>query len=228
VFFKAKQNIYYAMFDVDEIVDHYEEAIKKKDPRELVKSFWDHLAEEHPFWKASFGRASDAIRDIEYLEEGLKDIDRLREKLAKIGKLDWATGLVDSVKEQEAEIKKFLAGVNKATFRLGWRIETHDGLGKLVFAYEGGEQDSETSFSTEHKRERETFSRYQKGTRPITVKDITDEVHYRIREHLDRCLLSPEFPKMTNVHPNFIIPPTKARNGPESSPSAARSGAMYD
>jgi hypothetical protein len=189
MFFKAKQNIYYSMFDVDEIVEHYEQAIKKTDPRELVKSFWDHLAKEYPFWN-SFGRASDAIRDIEYLEEGLKDIDRLRQKLAKVGKLDWATSLVDSVKEQEADIKKFLAGVDKATFRLGWRIETHDGLGKLVLAYEGGERDSDASFSTEHKRERETFGRYEKGTRAITVKDITDEVHYRIREYLDKMLVA--------------------------------------
>ena len=195
MYFKAKRDIYYAMFEVEEIVCNYEGVIKKTDPREFVESFRHKLGQVYPFLRASFGRASDAWTDIQYLEDALDDVHSLRERLAKIDKLDWATSLVDSVQELENDIKVFLAGVDKSSFALHWRIETHEGHGKLVLAYENSQERRNSCFSTEHNTEVECFNRHQERTRSITVKDITDEVQYKIREYLDELLVSAGVPE---------------------------------
>lgn len=195
-YFKAKKDIFHAMFGVDEIMSDYEEVITKTDPRELVEAFQHGLGQQYPFWKASWGEASDAVNDIEALEAGLKDVDLLHKRLESIDKRHWATSLVDSVRSLEDKITAYLDGVEKESFFLYWRIETHDGLGRLLLDYERSQEDSDTYFSTEHKREVERHnSRRQTTTTTITVKEIIDEVQYKIRQHLDKLLESAGVPE---------------------------------
>lgn len=187
-FFQAKKAVYYAMFDVEKIMDHYEAFMKKIDPHELIDEFKGSLSKEYPFWRASWGSAGDAARDIEYLRGGLNDIDALRENLDKIGKLDWATALVDSVYALEGEIRSFLSHVDKEEFILHWSIETENGKGRLSLVYDQELSSDQQGITTKHKRtiESHKFGRVQK--RSVSVRDITDEVQYRLRECFDAML----------------------------------------
>ena len=44
MFHKTKEDIYYALFEVDEIMCNYEKVIEKTDPRVLIEAFRDTLA----------------------------------------------------------------------------------------------------------------------------------------------------------------------------------------
>lgn len=188
-FFKAKESIYYAMFDVDEIIEHYEEVIKKTNPKEFTSAFDIKLKEDYPFWHSSFGRAYDACNDIGYLNDGLNEIDKLKKNLHKIGKLEWATYLVDSVSLVEDEVRLFLNHLDKETFKIPWRIDTICDKPKLRMLYYTGDQADEVSFITEHKREVEYYSRRSHlQKKSITVKDIMEDVLYKIRLHLDNII----------------------------------------
>ena len=51
-FVEAKRMLYYAMFDVDEIIENYGEAIDETDPKEFVDAFRKKLCEDYPFFPA--------------------------------------------------------------------------------------------------------------------------------------------------------------------------------
>ena len=61
-FVEAKRMLHYAMFDVDEIIENYGEAIDETDPKEFVDAFRKKLCEDYPFFQPSGRRASDADR----------------------------------------------------------------------------------------------------------------------------------------------------------------------
>jgi hypothetical protein len=196
-YLKAKKDIFYAMFRVDEIMGDYEEVIGQTDPHELVDAFQHGLGQQYPFWKASWGEASDAVNDVEALKTGLEDVDLLRKRLSSIGKLEWAISLVDSARGLEDKIVAYLDAVDKESFLLYWRIDTRDGLGRLVLDYERNQEDSDTYFFTEHTREVERYNsrQRQKTTSAITVQEIMDEVQYKIRQHLEKLLTSAGVPE---------------------------------
>ncbi len=190
MFFKAKDDIYHAMFDVCEIIEHYEEVIKKTDPREIINLFYRSLGNDYPFHRAGFGHASDAWSDIQGLEGGLNDIDDLIENLSKIGKLEWATSLVDSVPKLENEVKAFLAYLEKDTFSLHWKIESEGESGRLRLLYENEDPITEDMFSTEHQKEIE-YSRWPRSRfRTITPQDIFEQAQAKIRDRLDKMLVA--------------------------------------
>jgi hypothetical protein len=82
-----------------------------------------------------------------------------------------------------------LAQIDKETFTLSWQIKTVDGKGRLHLLYEPDESNSESTFSTEHKKNVEYNRGRQHHIRTVTVKDITEDVQYRIREVLDSLLM---------------------------------------
>lgn len=189
-FFEAKQSLYYAMFDVDEIMDHYEKVIKNDDPKKLLGEFDANLSEDYPFWRASFGRADEALRDLEYLREGLQEIDELCEKLSARGKLDWALSLVDSVPALKPEIEEFLAHSDQEEFQLRWQIETKHRLGKLKFAHGKVGSRDQTVIETKHKRVVEFYEYRSKSTRPIMAKDVMNNIYRSLREYMDSVVLA--------------------------------------
>ena len=188
-FFNAKEIVYYAMFDVDDIISNFERTIQKSDPREFVKEFESKLAPDFPFWK-SFGRGAEAVSSIGSLEEGLTDIDHLRQGLTTINKLAWATSLVDSVKDLQPEIKAFLTEVDKPEFTLHWRIETNGDIGKLFLAYESSTEAQGEYFKTTHNSVTKNYRTQQNEQRSVTVKSIMSDVLYEIRNYLDTLLLN--------------------------------------
>ena len=188
-FFKAKESIYYAMFDVDEIMEHYEEVIKKTNPKEFTSAFEEKLSDYYPFWRSSFGRASDARQEIEYLDDGLSDIDQLKEDLQKIGKLEWAKSLVDSVSLLENEISSFLNHIDKEIFTLSWNIDVVSDKPKVRLLYDSSDTKDKVSFVTEHKKEIEYYRRWQhRSKKSITLKDIMEDVQYKLRLYLDNLI----------------------------------------
>lgn len=191
LFFKAKEDLYYAMFDVDEIMERYDKVINKTDPREFIEAFEKELSDDYPFVKAMATHAGEVWEQIKYLEDALDDVDDLTNGLQAIGKLKWATSLVDSVYDLEKEIELFLSHVEKERFMLFWRIETIQGMGKIRLLFENSEYADGNVFFTEHKKEIEIskFLRFkEKCTRTITAKDIIKEALLKIRTYLDDLL----------------------------------------
>lgn len=186
-FFEAKQELYYAMFDVDEIMDQYEKVIGKQDPHELLGEFDATLSEDYPFGRHSRSRADDAMQHLGYLQDGLQEIDELLEKLERRGKLKWAMALLDSVSELKAEIDEFLQNEDEGQeeFHLQWKIETKKESPKLRLVH-GKKQDSEkTIIRTHHKRTVEFYEYRSKQTRPVTTKDVMIAIYASLRKHFD-------------------------------------------
>lgn len=192
-FFKTKQNMYYAMFDVQEVIDHYEDVMKKTDPEEFVKEYNSTLAKDRPFDRSSWGEAGAAVTGVDAIEQGIQELRELQERLKEVGKLEWATALVDSVAKLEPQISSFLDHLEKETFSLFWQIEEEaEAKPAIQFVYET-EQPSptrkQTVFRTEHFHLVEEWSKYQtRQKRRITAKDVEATVQEKIREHLDKLV----------------------------------------
>jgi hypothetical protein len=161
------------MFDVDEIINNYEEVIKKTDPKDFVSEFNHTLSKDYPFWNASFGNPSDAFDEVQDLEDGLNEIDYLKECLEKIDKLEWAKNLVDSVSLLENEINSFLDHLEKNEFSLCWQIDSTKSKPSVRLLYGTQHQYIDGSFVTEHKKEIDVYDRWKiKRKRLISVKDV--------------------------------------------------------
>jgi hypothetical protein len=161
--------------------------IGKQDPHELLGEFEATLSEEYPFWRHSSGRAGDALQRLGYLQDGLREIDELLEKLERRGKLKWAITLLDSVSELKAEIDEFLqnADEDQEEFHLQWKIETKRESPKLRLVH-GKKQDSDnTIIRTHHKRTVESYKYRSKQTRPVTTKDVMITIYASLRKHFD-------------------------------------------
>jgi tetratricopeptide (TPR) repeat protein len=184
-FFKAKEAIYYAMFDVDNSVYEYEKVIKTTNPKDLVAGFHDNLTGNYPFAYERYGASGDAKRAIEYLEYALEDIDELQENLRKVGKLEWAGALVDSVAQLNGDIGSFIDHLDQPEFTLYWKIEEPEGNPYLRLLYEGSPASADSTFATQHTREVDVSSWRQTRTRLITVNDVTQQAQAKIRDYLD-------------------------------------------
>jgi len=189
-FFEAKQSLYYAMFDVDEIMEHYEKVIKNDDPEQLLRAFDSNLSEDYPFWRTSFGRADEARRNLEYLREGVQEVNELYDKLDTQGRLEWALSLVDSVQALKPEIEEFLLHFDQDEFLLTWQIETKKKCATLRLVYGKSDVRGKEVVETKHKRVVEFYQYRSKATREITAKDVMAEIHKALREYIDRMIAS--------------------------------------
>ena len=192
-FFKTKQHMYYAMFDVEEVIDHYEDVMKKTDPEEFVKEYNSTLAKDRPFDRSSWGDAGAAVTGVDAIEQGIQELHELQERLKDAGKLEWATMLVDSVAKLEPPISSFLDHLEKETFSLFWQIEEEEGTKPAIqFLYETPRPSTmgrQTVFQTDHSHLVEEWDKYQtKRKRRITAKDVAAAVQEKIREHLDKLV----------------------------------------
>jgi hypothetical protein len=189
-FLEAKEEVFHAMFDVEEIVDHYEKVIEKQDPHEFLGEFDASLCEDYPFWHASFGSAARAVHNLDYLRDGLQEIDDLLEKLEKRGKKKWALALLDSVAALKPDIDEFLqnADEDQEEFRLQWQIVTKK-QGPFVRLVHGKRQSPEaTIILTRHKRTVESYTRGINKRRTITTKDVMIEVYAGLKKYFDSVL----------------------------------------
>jgi hypothetical protein len=189
-FFNTKEHMYRAMFDVDDVMDHYDDVMKKTDPTKFVEFYKKTLSKDDPFRHASWGHAVDAVYGIQDLEQGIDEYCDLISRLKEAGKLDWATALVDSVSKLEPDVDAFLAHVQKDDFPLFWQIEGENATPSLRLLHQEPTSCEQTAFRTDHSKSVTEKRRWKDSTttRTITVKDITSAVQQKIREHLDKML----------------------------------------
>lgn len=180
-FIKAKRELYYAMFDVDEIMEHYEDVIDKSDPKEFINSFEEKLGQDYPFSQHSFGRAGDARKAINDLYFGLEDFMKLHVGLKAARRWEWATELVASVSALEPEINSFVQHVEKDEFTLYWPVDHVQSTPVLRLTY--AEPDTtDLVFITKHTKNIEPIGK--RSSRPITSVDIRNQIQREITEYL--------------------------------------------
>lgn len=180
-FFKAKKDLYYAMFDVDQILENYGEVIDETDPREFVDAYLEKLSQDYPFLQFSYGRARNADQAIGYLNNGLTEFMEFQTGLKATGHWEWATALVACVSMLEPKIKSFLQHVEKDEFTLYWRVEENRSTPVLRLEYTEPKTKN-LVFITKHTRNIVTSR--ENRVRLITVGDITGKVQREITEYL--------------------------------------------
>ncbi|MCY4637479.1 MAG: hypothetical protein OXG04_23770 [Acidobacteria bacterium] len=180
-FVEAKQKLYYAMFDVDDIMENYEKAIDEPDPKKFVDMFRERLRQDYPFFQSYGRRALDVDRVIEYLDDGLREYMELQVGLKVAGRWEWAIELVASVSALEPEIKSFLQYLEKDEFELHWRVANVASTPALRLEYAKPET-ATIAFVTHHKST--IVPSEKEGARPVTALDVTSEIQGKITEHL--------------------------------------------
>ena len=187
-FFKARESLYYAMFEVDDVIEHYEDAMKKADPKEFVQEFNKRLAKDNPFDRASWGRTGEAVSWMGALEQGIGELEDLMDRLKEANKLGWATALVDSVSKFEPDITSFLAHLEKETFSLCWQIEEESSATPSMKLFLSElPQDKQTTFKTDHTKEVSERCRWGSfSKRPATAKDVTAEAQMKLWDYFNK------------------------------------------
>ncbi len=180
-FVEAKQKLYYAMFDVDDVMENYEEAIDETDPKEFVDTFRETLRQDYPFFQSYGQRALDADRAIEYLDDGLREFMELQKGLKAAGRWEWAVELVNSVSALEPDIWSFLQHLEKEEFTLYWSVGDVRSTPVIRVEYKEPET-TDVTFITKHARN--VAPSGETDAQPVTAQDITSEVQRKITEYL--------------------------------------------
>jgi hypothetical protein len=189
-FFKTRESLYNAMRDLEEVIWHYEDVMKKTDPKEFVREFNESLGKDRPFDGATWGSAGEAISWIDYLAQGIDELEDLKARLQETGKLEWATALVDSLSKLETEITSFLEHLEKDTFSLYWRIEGENSTTPSVKLFLGEPpKDKETTFKTDHTKEVSERRRWGGSSkRPATANDVTEAVQMELWYYFNKLV----------------------------------------
>ena len=190
-FFRAKRELYYAMFDVEEIVTKYEAVIRESDPERFLNAFDEKLSSEYPFSPRPFGRAADAVRTMQYLEEGLHEFKEFMKALKDNDLWDWAVSLVDSVSATESDLKSFLSHLEQDHFTLFWEIRGPDTSQFIQMSYHEPPTGSAVVLKTSHSRSIEQFEPHglmggKTVLRQIGIRDITKAIQAEIRKHIEQ------------------------------------------
>ena len=186
-FAEAKQKLYHSMFDVDDILENYQEAIDETDPKEFIDIFENKLSQDYPFFRQSFGRAEDANRAIGYLYDGVTEFEELQTGLVAAGHWEWATAIIASVADLEPDIKSFLHHLDKDEFKLYWAVGYNRSRPVLRMEYMEP-RTNDLTFITEHTRD--IVSLGTKDARPVTTQDITYKIQREITEYLLKLVVN--------------------------------------
>jgi hypothetical protein len=135
-------------------------------------------------------RPYEALRNLEYLREGVQEVNELCDKLDAQGKLAWALSLVDSVQALNSEIEEFLLHSDREEFLLKWQIETKENRATLRLVHGKSDVQGKGVVETKHKRVVEFHQYRSKATRQITAKDVINEIHKVLRDQLDTLIAS--------------------------------------
>lgn len=90
-FAKIKKELSYSFFYIEEIMEHANKISKIINPQEFVDECQYCLTDSYPFHNSAYGAASDFLTDLNYLENGLRDLFYFKEILrdareAQLGK----------------------------------------------------------------------------------------------------------------------------------------------
>lgn len=149
-FHNLKKELYYCMFDVDEIIESYEAVIHNTDPRKFITEFENTLSCKYPFERAGYRRAGNILNSIDSLNSALNEIDVLRTKLEDKKLLNWARNINETVGGIKNEVIKFISDIDKDEFMLYWILSKD---GKIYFYAEEPSKYEGAMIQSKHKRE---------------------------------------------------------------------------
>lgn len=184
----ARKELASAMREIEEVSFKYDEVVKQNDPARFVEAFKDELADEYPFWKATTGTVRDAIKAIQSLEQGLRDVEALLEILRSKGKLEWALQLFDSVMQHEAEVERFIPTVQTDQFSLHWPVTLVGGKETVTLSFAPQEAVQETVFVTTHKRMVSAGLNWnrERSERLVKAREVLDAVLWEVRKYINQ------------------------------------------
>jgi hypothetical protein len=180
---EAQKAIEYESYATYELLDHVAKAIATSDPWEFVTIYEANIEEHYPrsgFW-------SERLSVIDYLIDGLRDVDRFIERLDKAGIRDATLQIARSIQLLEPEIAEYLKHVDADSFELFWTIRRDPSAVHLSFSYDSPPAVGNEWFSTPHQKLVRIHS-WEPQTRPIAVSDVLEAVQIALREHVEKSL----------------------------------------
>ena len=189
-FFKTRESLYNAMQDLEEVIWHYEDVMKKTDPKDFVREFNKSLGKDHPFNRATWGCAGEAMSWIGNLEQGIDELEDLKARLQGAGKLEWATALVDSVSKLGPEITSFLEHLEKETFSLYWRIEKEKSTNpSLTLFLNEPSEDEHITIKTDHTKVVSKRNRWGGFSGQQTIaKDVEEAIQFELWSYFNKLV----------------------------------------
>jgi hypothetical protein len=130
-----------------------------------LDSFESNLEREYPFDR----HFSDAVREVDYLRDGLAEVERFLKRLESAGKLEKYLQLVSSLNSLESDVAEYLRQVEASQFSLAWVVEEGDREPRVLCLYSRALAAETCGFSTCHELELKTYDRWGSRTRPITA-----------------------------------------------------------
>jgi hypothetical protein len=182
---KAQKAVEDHFFSVEELVDSIAKAVTTNDPWEFVTIYESHI-EEH--WSHFHYFGSDQLRYIEYLIDGLNDVDEFLERLNSRGLRKDTLQLALSVQLLAPQIAEYLKHVDSDSFRLFWTIVRKPDNCHVSFSYDSQPSESTEYFSTSHNRLVGVHS-WDPPTLPISVTQVVEAAQEALRKHLETDLV---------------------------------------
>lgn len=180
-FAKVKKELSYSFFDIEETMEHANKISKIINPQEFVDECQYRLPDSYPFHNSAYGAASDFLTDLNYLENGLRDLFYFKKYLEKQGKLSWAKKISKSIFDLQSEIDVVIRNSENEVV-VNYAISEE----KAYIAYNNN--DSNICFSTKHPKIKiiEQYNRSEEKV--ITANTIIDSALAEFRKYLEKSL----------------------------------------
>lgn len=182
IFQKAKKQLSYSFFDIEEVIEHANKISKLTNPWEFVVETQSNLARDYPFHRP-YGEASKFMDNISYLEEGLNELKFFKAFLKHKDKLDWVKELAKSITDLLPEIEKIIENNKEEEIIINYKIDNTDN--KVLIEYNSS---SDTvCFTSKFKRiDIKGFDRNKDGT--LKPAKVIDFALFKFREYVETFL----------------------------------------
>ncbi len=184
---EAKETLRFDLRDVEETLEAATEALSTPDPWTFVHTFNDRLSDEHPFHRSMFAKSP---RTVEYLADGLRDIDDFLERLDKAGNREDVLVAIKQIEAMESRVSEYLTGVDSDEFQLFWVLSMALGAWSIRLAYDDRHEKGEHVLSTTHRRLVDNYRRWGPKERPITARDVIRSAQAALRTFIDTTILA--------------------------------------
>lgn len=182
IFTEAKKNLRYSFFDIEETIEHANRISKITNPLEFLNESQNHLVRDYPFHNA-YGSASKFLDNLDYLEEGLKDLKHFKKYLDHKGKLEWARELSKSIMRLLPEIEKLIDNNKEEEIVINYSISEKD---NAVYIEYNNKSES-ICFTTKFKRiEIKGYERNKNGS--LKPAKVIDYALSNFRKYIEKLL----------------------------------------
>ncbi|MEH7549246.1 hypothetical protein [Neobacillus vireti] len=166
---------------MEEELKNYAELLKLYDPHEFQEGLRSQLKESYYISE----QISDIFHGFDEYSTNLKEIDLFLNDLNKLGKLDWALTLFDSIEKSSNKIQKYLNTAQKQDFNFYWKITEVEGKEIAEFNYENEEN---SSFGVKMERQMPSYGR--SANKEINGKSVIAESSFELYKYIDSTLLT--------------------------------------